>query len=142
MKNKNLYFMLSIIIGMVSISGCVSPANKMPIEQRAKFALIESQIGEYGGDMDRRTENNTEMTASVAWINNKLEGGGQEFNLAPGYYDLQVALGCGNTVTCHASKVYSLHAKAGYRYVLKPNEILVSDRNIPREQAKETVLKD
>jgi L-2-hydroxyglutarate oxidase LhgO len=46
-------------------------------------------------------------------------------------------LGCANTATCRPSRAYHLSVKAGYRYVLTPNAVYVSDRKSPRNTATE-----
>ncbi len=121
MKIRNLLSYLSVAVFAVLLVGCES----IPPEQQKNYALIESRIGEYNGDMDA---NPNQMVAYISYIDGRPRMSGPEVNLAPGPYRLQVGLACGNTATCHPSRPYEIVAEAGKRYVLKPDGVYVSDR--------------
>lgn len=114
----------------------------IPPEKLGEYAQIVSRIGEQGSNMDTlpRSREGFEMTATIAWINGKVSfPARQVVNVLPGEYEFQVGLGCSNTATCRPSRPYKLTVKAGYRYVITPSAVYVSDRNIPRSEAKETL---
>ena len=112
--------------------------NRVPESEAKNYALIVSGTGQYGSDMDRVPLSSREHWALISWINGKvLPLSSASVDLPPGEYDIQVGIGCNDTRTCRPGKAHSIEVKAGYRYVLKPNRVLVSDRTIPRRQATE-----
>lgn len=121
MKIRNLLSHLYIAVFVGLLVGCES----IPPEQQKNYALIESRIGEFGGDMDA---NRNQMVAYISYIDGRPRIAGSEINLPPGPYRLQVGLACGNTATCHPSRPYEIAVEAGKRYVLKPDGVYVSDR--------------
>lgn len=117
------------------MAGCVTP---LPPEQQKNYALVVSEVNEFGGDAERDVVPcpPCAMKAHVAWIDGKVLGqapgvtfssDGTEF--LPGAYKIQVGLRCGDTATCRPGPAYHLNLEAGKRYVLKPNNVVyVSDR--------------
>lgn len=118
------------------LSGC--GMNSVSVKDQPNHAIVVSRIGDYGSDLDKLPSSTTEFPAYVSWINGKaVFPATPTIDLLPGEYDVQVGIACSNTATCHPSKIFNLRVEAGYRYVLKPDIVLVSPRSVPRSGAKE-----
>ena len=131
---------MAMLVGAVVLSGCAMMGDGIPPEKLGEYALIESHIGLRGNNMDTlpASMRGMENTASVSWVNGKsVFPANRTMNVLPGEYTFQVGIGCDNTATCRPGYPYKLRVKAGQRYVLLPSEVLVSDRSIPRAEAKE-----
>lgn len=135
-------FFLSAISFLFAIThSAICPASlfgifgdSIPAEKEGDYALVVSRIGVNGDNMDTLPNSGGyEATAYISWVNGKaIFPAWPQKNFLPGTYDFQVGIGCGNTATCHPSSIYHLFVRAGYRYVLTPNAVYVSDRKSPR----------
>lgn len=129
------------MVGAVALTGCAMMGDGIPPEKLGEYGLIESHIGARGSNMDTlpAAMQGFETTAYISWVNGKAAFPARPtMNVLPGEYDFQVGIGCGNTATCRPSTPYRLKVKAGLRYVLTPSGVLVSDRFVARQEAKET----
>ncbi len=125
MKFRKILLFVSTVLLVAGVAGCQS----IPPEQQKNYALVVSQIGETGTDMDT---NKNQMVAYISYIDGKPQVAGPEVDMAPGRYRFQVGIGCGNTATCRPGRPYDIEVEAGKRYVLKPDGVYVSDRFGPR----------
>lgn len=129
--------MIAALIGVAVLAGCVG----IPQEQLKNYALIESSISERGLNMDT-TKSNSESTAYISWINgSSVFPASRSKNVLPGVYAFSVGLNCSSSGLCRPSPAITLNVKAGFRYVLTPNGVLVSDRNLPRDKSTETLYR-
>ena len=133
--------MVSALFGVVVLVGCVG----IPQEQLKNYALIESSISERGQNMDTAKPNSQgipESTAYISWINGRsVFPASPSKNVLPGEYEFSVGINCSNSGLCRPSPAITLKVKAGLRYVLTPNGVLVSDRNLPRDKSTETLYR-
>lgn len=141
MLNKGLGFLMATIVGTAALTGCAMMGDGIPPEKLGEYGLIESRIGTRGSNMDTlpASRQGFENTAYISWVNGKsVFPARPTMNVLPGEYEFQVGIGCDNTATCRPGTPYKLNVKAGSRYVLTPSAVLVSDRFVSREEAKET----
>ncbi len=141
MLNSKIGSLIAALVGAIVLAGCAAMGYGIPPEKLGDYALIESRIGLHGNNMDTLPSSmqGFERTASISWVNGKsIFPARQTLNVLPGEYSFQVGIGCDNTATCRPSVPYKLKVKPGLRYVLLPEGVMVSDRFVPREQAKET----
>lgn len=142
MSKRILKVLLPMLIGLSVLSGCAMFGDGIPPEKLGEYAQIVSRVGLRGSNMDTlpSSQRGFEGTASISWVNGSTIFPAREMiNVLPGEYEFQVGLGCDNTATCRPGSPYKLTVKAGKRYVLTPSGTYVSDRNIPRSEAKETL---
>lgn len=140
MSKRMMIGLLSMLIGATALTGCKMLGDGIPPEQLGNYGLVVSRISEKGRSMDTlpSSQQGFDTTAYISWINGKHAMPASEMmNMLPGEYEFQVGLGCSNSATCRPSRAYKIIVKAGYRYVLTPDGIFVSDRTIPRSQAGE-----
>lgn len=140
MSRSILKVLLPFIIGIATLSGCASMGDGIPPEKLGEYAQIVSRVGMYGSNMDTlpRALEGRENTAYISWINGKsIFPARASMNILPGEYDFQLGMRCDNSATCRPGQPYKLFVKAGYRYVLTPEGVLVSDRIQPRNGANE-----
>lgn len=132
---------MAVLVGAVSLSGCAMFGDGIPPEKLGEYALVESHISLRGRNMDTLPDSmrGLDNYASISWINGKPAfPARQAMNVLPGEYSFQVGIGCDNTATCRPGTPFKLNVKAGSRYVLLPEGVMVSDRSVPRGQATET----
>lgn len=137
-----LILVLPFMIGVTALSGCAMMGDGIPPEKLGEYAQVVSRIGLRGSNMDTLPDyrRGMENTANISWVNGKSIFPAREaLNVLPGEYEFQVGIGCDNTATCRPSQAHKLVVKAGKRYVLTPYAVYVSDRNVPRSKATETV---
>lgn len=140
MSKRMMIGLLSVLIGATALTGCKMFGDGIPPEQLGNYGIVVSRISEGGRNMDTLPSSleGRDTTAYVSWINGKRAMPARaSMNMLPGEYEFQVGLGCSNSATCRPSRAYKIIVKAGYRYVLTPDGIFVSDRTIPRSQAGE-----
>lgn len=142
MSIKAMSVFVTMLISATVLSGCAMFSDGIPPEKLGEYALVVSRIGDRGSNMDTLPSSmqGFENTAYISWINGKtLFPASSQKNMLPGEYEFQVGLGCGNSATCRPSRPYKITVKAGYRYVLTPEGVYVSDRNTPRSKNSETL---
>lgn len=143
MSIKAVSVFLVMLIGATAMTGCALFGENIPPEKLGEYGLVVSATGTHGSDMDTlpASMGGFETTAYVSYINGKpILPALPAKNMLPGEYDFQVGLGCGEG-HCRPGRVYTIDVKAGYRYVLKPDGVYVSDRNVPRSKNSETLYK-
>lgn len=141
MLNSKIGSLIAALVAAIVLAGCAAMGDGIPPEKLGDYALIESHISLQGRNMDTLPDSmrGIDNFASISWINGKaVFPARRAMNVLPGEYTFQVGLGCNNTATCRPGNPYKLNVKAGLRYVLLPEGVMVSDRFVPREQAKET----
>ena len=124
MKLRSLLGVLCAAVLGVAVSGCAG----IPPEQQKNYALIVSDIGEYGYNMEQNPNQNV---AYVSYVDGSPEFPAEpEINLPPGPYKIQVGIYCGNSATCrpYPNPPFNLVVEAGKRYVLKTDGVYVSNR--------------
>lgn len=144
MSRKLLRGMVSILLSMFVLGGCALFGPDIPAGQEPNYALIESSISERGQNMDTISSSQAmyETTANISWVNGRVKFPARSsINVLPGEYEFSVGLGCSNTATCRPGPAIALDVKAGYRYVLTPNGVFVSDRSKPRSKETETLYR-
>lgn len=142
MSGKLLRGIASVLISIFVLGGCALFGPDIPPGQEQNYALIESRISEHGLNVDTMSSSQGmyDSTASIGWINGKARFPARSsINVLPGEYEFSVGLGCSNSATCRPSPAVALDVKAGFRYVLTPNGVYVSDRSKPRNKATETL---
>ncbi len=138
---RSIGSLAAMLIGAVALAGCAMFGDGIPQEKLGEYALIESHISLQGRNMDTLPDSmrGIDNFASISWVNGKpVFPARRDMNVLPGEYTFQVGLGCNNTATCRPGTPYKLNVKAGLRYVLLPEGVMVSDRFVPRGQAKES----
>ena len=142
MSSNLIKAIVSSMIGLAALSGCAMMGDGIPPEKLGEYAQIVSRVGLHGSNMDTqpRAMSGLENTANISWVNGKsIFPAREKLNVLPGEYDFQVGLGCDNTATCRPGRVYKLVVKAGYRYVITPDAVYVSDRTQPRTSSNERI---
>lgn len=141
MLKKGIGALMAMLVGAVAMTGCAMMGDGIPPEKLGEYAQVASRIGLRGSNMDTLPSSRIgfENTASISWVNGKsIFPASQSLNVLPGEYTFQVGIGCDNTATCRPGVPFKLTVKAGLRYVLLPDGVMVSDRFVPRAEAKET----
>lgn len=131
----------SVLIGIITTASLllIGCGGETAISQAElpNYGLVISGVSDYGEDIDTDRHDDA-IQAGIAYINGKVRTiATSSVNLKPGDYDIQVGLRCGDSRTCRPGKAYKITVKAGYRYVLKPDGVYVSNRSIPRDKTKE-----
>jgi hypothetical protein len=142
MSREFIKAVVSSMIGLTALSGCAMMGDGIPPEKLGEYAQIVSRVGLRGSNMDTqpRSMSGIENTANISWVNGKsIFPAREKLNVLPGEYEFQVGLGCDNTATCRPGRAYKLVVKAGYRYVITPDAVYVSDRTQPRTNSNERI---
>lgn len=140
MLKKGIGSLAAILVGVFALSACAMLGDGIPPEKLGEYAIVESHISMQGRNMDTLQDSmrGIDNFAYISWINGKPAfPARQAMNVLPGEYTFQVGIGCNNSATCRPGAPFKLNVKAGSRYVLLPEGVMVSDRFVPREKATE-----
>ncbi|HQS58827.1 MAG: hypothetical protein B7Y56_10405 [Gallionellales bacterium 35-53-114] len=144
MTKKIARGLVLVMLSAFALGGCALFGDGIPDDQKGNYALIVSNIGERGEDMDQvsREQAMYHSRANIGWVNGKPQFPARtSLNILPGEYEFSVGLGCSNSASCRPSAPISIVVKAGYRYALTTRGVFVSDRMKPWKNENETPYK-
>ena len=144
MTKKWIKGLLLALTSSIVLSGCAIFGDGIPEEKKGNYALIVSNTGERGENMDKVTREQAmyHTRASIGWVNGKPQFPARtSLNILPGEYEFSVGLGCSNSANCRPGPRIPLVVKAGLRYSLSPDGVFVSDRKKPWTTENETPYK-